>query len=125
MTQQELYLKYPKIFDLSFTHRVSWGIPETWVPLVDSLCHEIQEYCDTHDCEQVRCVQVKEKFGALRFYVDSAVEDVYNMIRQAEEKSYDLCQECGSTENLVRTKGWIKILCKPCSIKLDKEVYED
>jgi len=112
--------KYPKIFEN--IHRANYGFPEAWTNLVDNLCLEIQLYCNTHDCDQVQCVQVKEKFGGLRFYVNSATDEVYKMIRRAENRSIELCQECGCSNcELIRTKGWISYLCKPCAIKLNKE----
>lgn len=124
MTQKELYLKYPKIFDLSFTHRVNWGIPKTWVPLVDSLCQELQEFYDTKQIEQGKCVQVKEKFGTLRFYTHVSLDGEDEIISKYERKSMEICQECGCTDcNIIKTKSWVTYLCKPCTIKLNKE-YE-
>lgn len=126
MTQQELYIKYPKIFDLSFTHRVNWGIPETWVSLVDSLCAELQELYDKGLIEQNKCVQIKEKFGSLRCYLNTESEIERSVISKYEKQSTELCQECGCADcDLYRTKGWIRYVCKPCAVKLDKEVYEN
>jgi hypothetical protein len=129
MTQQELINKYPKIFNLTQTHRVNWGIPEAWVPLVDELCLQIQTYCDEHpEYEQVCCEQMKEKFGGLRFYTNPTSQEVYDLIHKYEKQSYEICQECGCSHNergLFRTTGWIRILCKDCAITLNKEIHED
>jgi len=55
-------------------------------------------------------VQVKEKFGGLRFYVSGASENHYNYISFAESMSYRTCEQCGSPGKLY-TDGWRKTLC--------------
>lgn len=124
MTHQELILKYPKIFDVSNQSRISWEFPKGWFDLVDQLCQEIQSYCDEHpEYEQVKCDQIKEKFGGLRFYINSGTDEVYEIIGKYAKKSTKLCNECSCTDcEIVRTKGWILYLCKPCAIKLNKNV---
>ena len=54
--------------------------------------------------------QVKEKFGGLRFYINGASEEVWALIREAEEKSYEVCEECGEPGEM-RHGGWIGTLC--------------
>ena len=54
--------------------------------------------------------QVKEKFGGLRFYINGAPEEVWDLIRDAEEKSYEICEECGEPGEL-RPIGWYSTLC--------------
>lgn len=125
MKLQELINKYPKIFDKS-TYSIGWWAPDTWIPLIDELCNTIQNYCDTHPEEkQIVCEQMKEKFGGLRFYVNFATDEIYKHIKNCEKQSYELCQECGCTNDLGMTKGWMTILCKLCAIKLNKEMRED
>jgi len=40
-------------------------------------------------------VQVKEKFGTLRFYIDGGDEEVYGMIKMAECMSRNVCEITG------------------------------
>lgn len=54
--------------------------------------------------------QVKEKFGGLRFYMDSATDEMYALIREAESESFKTCEECGAP-GVVRNKGYIRTLC--------------
>ena len=54
--------------------------------------------------------QIKEKFGGLRFYVQSATDEQYNYISFAESLSYRTCEECGAVGKLY-TDGWYKSLC--------------
>ena len=55
--------------------------------------------------------QVKEKFGGLRFYVDSATEKHYNYITFAESMSYRTCEVCGAPGERY-TDGWHQTLCE-------------
>lgn len=55
-------------------------------------------------------VQVKEKFGGLRFYVQAATDKHYNYINFAESMSYRTCEECGAPGKTY-TDGWHATLC--------------
>jgi hypothetical protein len=55
-------------------------------------------------------VQVKEKFGGLRFYVQAATKEHYNYISFAESMSYRTCEECGNPGKTY-TDGWHTTLC--------------
>jgi hypothetical protein len=55
-------------------------------------------------------VQVKEKFGGLRFYVQAATDKHYSYISFAESMSYRTCEECGSPGKTY-TDGWHTTLC--------------
>ena len=74
---------------------------------VKSYCYEAAL---RRNCE-VRNGQVKEKFGGLRFYLDSsATEKLHDAIRLAEDESYKTCELCGEPGE-PRREGWIKTLC--------------
>jgi len=60
--------------------------------------------------EGVAVLQVKEKFGGLRFYVGGASDRLYEAIKEAESKSLTLCERCGEPGQL-RKGGWWKTLC--------------
>ena len=55
-------------------------------------------------------VQVKEKFGGLRFYVQAATDKHYSYISFAESMSYHTCEECGAPGKTY-TDGWHTTLC--------------
>ena len=58
-----------------------------------------------------RAVQVKEKFGSLRFYVDGIVRpDHRAAIAFAESLSVRTCEVCGA-RGKQRGGGWIRTLC--------------
>lgn len=58
-------------------------------------------------------LQVKEKFGGLRFYVYNAPDWFQDIIHQMENFSYHVCESCGKPGE-VREDGWIKTLCTEC-----------
>ena len=62
--------------------------------------------------------QAKEKFGGLRFYINSGSDEVFARIAKAEGDSYTICEVCGSTEDVDMTShGWMRTLCAKCDEK--------
>ena len=69
-------------------------------------------------------VQVKEKFGGLRFYVQAATDKHYQYISFAESMSYRTCEECGNPGKTY-TDGWHTTLCDIHAAMAGKEeVYQ-
>jgi len=66
-------------------------------------------------------VQIKEKFGGLRFYVQAATDKHYNYISFAESMSYRTCEQCGAPGKTY-TDGWHKTLC---DIHAEMSGYEE
>jgi hypothetical protein len=56
-------------------------------------------------------VQVKEKFGGLRFYMNAETEEMSRVIREAEAQSTVTCEMCGLPGHL-SGRGWVKTLCE-------------
>lgn len=74
---------------------------------------QIDEACIKMNEEALKvpvAVQVKEKFGGLRFYVQAATDEHYNYITFAESMSYRTCEECGAPGKTY-TDGWHRTLC--------------
>lgn len=98
-----------------------FAIGQGWWPIVESLCSNIQSYVDWKNeqkqkfnrgdgCPQVVVVQIKEKFGGLRFYYEGGDEQVSGMVRMAEAWAAHSCEECGNVGK--RTQGgWVRTLC--------------
>lgn len=63
---------------------------------------------------QVEAVQVKEKYGGLRFYYDGGNETIHGMVWLAERMSRNICEYCGSNDRVKQTSGWITSLCTKC-----------
>lgn len=63
-------------------------------------------------------VQVKEKFGTLRFYINAGTDEHYNYITFAEVMSASTCETCGAPGKR-RGNGWIYTACDEHTDKED------
>lgn len=119
-----LCYKYPKIFadrhgDMRTT-AMCWGFEcgSGWFELIDKLCACIQEECDRQNF-QVKAVQVKEKYGTLRFYTDRGNEIIWGMIDRAERLSSYICETCGEPGKS-RGEFWWYTACDEHALEEDK-----
>jgi hypothetical protein len=121
----ELFLsdKYPRMFrDYGGDPRhtcMAWGMShgDGWFGILCKMCENIQKVLDKNPelVEGFKFAQIKEKFGTLRVYVDGGNKEIWDIIDQAERQSGLTCEECGTTEGNITTKGgWIRTLCDPC-----------
>lgn len=78
---------------------------EEWVSFADRVERPIPE-----PVEQVVAIQVKEKFGGLRFYYSGGDDYIRGVVDMAEEMSYVTCETCGSPGRL-RGKHWVRTVC--------------
>ncbi len=83
-----------------------WEIRRGWIPLVDKLIAD----CLKAGWNGELC-QAKEKFGGLRFYINSAPQAVFDLIDKAGKESYTICEECGKPGVLRDKLLWILTLC--------------
>jgi hypothetical protein len=82
-----------------------------WYDLIYQLSEDITKYCSTLRVECPIVVQVKEKFGGLRFYISSGDKQITKFIERAEEKSYITCDVCGEPGK-IRGRGWVVTRCE-------------
>lgn len=136
---QKLCASYPKIFvnrdNKGAHHPIAWGIEcgDGWYQLLDVLCRNIQHHIDwkskslgpeeSEDLQPV-AMQVKEKFGGLRFYCSGGDDTTEGMIRFAESFSFKVCESCGNAGSKHGT-GWIFTLCDSCWEKHPSNKKED
>ncbi len=98
-----------KIREFSKAYESFFPVGEGWKPLVTNLVNDIMEID-----EKIEVTQVKEKFGGLRFYINKGSKDVYDLISRAERESLEICELCGSKEDVKQYGSWIKTHCKQC-----------
>ena len=83
-----------------------------WFGLIRDLSAAIERACDEAGVPVPEAVQVKEKLGGLRFYLDRRDVPIAKAIRRAEEASYKICEECGREGTLsVTSRGWYRTVC--------------
>jgi hypothetical protein len=56
-------------------------------------------------------VQVKEKYGTLRFYITEGTDDIHRRIAKAEIESSTICEATGKPGKLRNDIGWWRTLC--------------
>ncbi len=122
--QEKLFKNYPKLLRGSSeniqTNLLPFGIEtgDGWYYLIDTLCDKIKRHCERTEID-VKVLQIKQKFGGLRFYVSTYDDDIFAMINFAEALSYTICERCSSMKNVKQTTGgWVETLCEECSKQL-------
>ncbi len=88
-----------------------------WYDIIHDLSEQLENLIlnlPENDRVLFKAVQVKEKWGELRFYMTQGTDDMYNAIEVAEERSRRTCEKCGEPGSLHRPKpaGWVKTLCE-------------
>lgn len=136
---ENLATKYPLLFQKSKINDLGVGLG--WLGIIDTLCGLISSSVeqkqqslkfyfdlDIKDRDQDKIqkleeeiaslikdlptiLQIKEKFGGLRFYVVGSNNEYNNYIRFAESMSFHTCELCGAPGE-ARNDGWTKVLCE-------------
>ena len=108
----ELRDKYPKILT-----GVTITTPDGWFTILDNLCLLIRGRLKYEKgISQVVAVQIKEKFGELRFYYTGGDQYVAGLVAMAEAMSTVTCENCGHPGES-RRPGWVATLCDECNNK--------
>lgn len=58
-------------------------------------------------------VQVKEKYGTLRFYMSTETDEISDLIQEAEAASSQTCDNCGAPAKM-RGTHWLEVKCDKC-----------
>lgn len=88
-----------------------------WYDLLYKLISDIK---DVEPPKNFEIVQVKEKFGELRFYTYNSTEIIDQLIETAENDSVTICERCGADAMVQRIQGWYAAICDECRRELDK-----
>lgn len=112
MTGDDAKRRWPR---LCADVKCGWYAPDGWDGPISKLCDLLERM------PGIVCIQTKEKFAELRFYVSvypdpSSVVDVSLAMRliQACEAACDkLCQDCGKPGRLY-PGTWLRTSCEAC-----------
>jgi len=115
--------KYPTFFNLSGDPLETlmcfgFSVGDGWFDIIDDLCQTIQTYLEIEKPEwlnpdneyKFEVVQVKEKFGTLRFYPTFGDDFIFAVELLYEQCSGTICEMCGEPGS-IRRGGWIQTLC--------------
>lgn len=120
--EDKLFDKYPNLYadkDLPMSQTaMCWGIAcgDGWYDIIDRLSAKLEPM-------GIKAMQVKEKFGGLRFYIYGNSErdnfdEAYKYVNEAEAESTKTCEQCGKPGQLYGGR-WLVTLCKDCAEKQD------
>ena len=117
--EQRLLERWPRWFDTEGDIRCT-AMPrgfehdDGWFDILWRLCEDLEPLVAEFEQEsgtQFEVLQVKEKFGGLRFYVNCRRnEAIRQRIGIAADESFRTCEICGQPGTL-REARWIKTLC--------------
>lgn len=100
---------------------IRYGFPgDGWFQLLWDLSEKIEKCLEDQPLAGFEVVQVKEKFGTLRYYTSHYRKDIHDCIREAESASARTCEECGEPGK-IREGGWIRTLCDNCHEEREEE----
>ncbi len=92
------------------------GCGEGWYSLIFELDAELAKLDPNYEI-----AQIKEKFGALRFYCSSEAADeatfnaMNSLIAIAENRSMHICEACGAAGVLGKRNHWLMTRCPGCA----------
>jgi hypothetical protein len=130
---RDLVEKYPNLFKLFFSGREgdgpfwgcqSWGFEcgSGWKKPLEKCAARLEaEILKQPDEEKAYAVQVKEKFGGLRFYLHgNETDEMSKIIAEAEEECSATCEKCGAPGSH-RSQFWMRTHCDSCNEEYLKE----
>jgi len=141
---KKLCQKYPKIFvnrdkpSSESAMHAGFMCEDGWFELIDQLCARLKAI-QAETQISITAVQVKEKFGMLRFYASVDVSSsnlnkkdreiwydlIYDVVRSYEDKSQHICEVCGLEDaQLERVEYTLKAVCDKHRLTLEEDVRE-
>jgi hypothetical protein len=108
-SEQFLRATFPNLY-AKLTH---FEVDEGWYNLIKELSHKLEDEIvkmPKEERENCYAVQVKEKFGGLRFYISAGTPVMYADIDDAESASFKTCEVCGRPGE-PGGRFWIKTVC--------------
>jgi len=128
---KKLFETYPKLYAQKDSppqkSLMCYGFPgDGWFELINTLSSDLQSVCDNHGI-QIEAVQVKSKWGGLRFYYvikdlenvnasDEFHNEINKLVKTAESQSFMLCQGCGCAKS-TSDKNLSSAYCQTCKYK--------
>jgi hypothetical protein len=105
MKLDEIRSAHPFIFAVRF-RGIECG--PGWTALIDSTVRELAT-----ERRDIRIVQIKEKMGGLRIYLEERTDETAKgILRRAEALSFSVCEVCGVPGRRLTSEGWARVRCE-------------
>lgn len=108
-----------------FKHGICFECAPGWYDIIRDVANKIERILEK-DAEAYRviegeesaycemyAVQIKEKYGTLRFYMSCETDEISELIRDAEVLSSQTCENCGNPGRM-RGRYWYEVKCDEC-----------
>lgn len=126
---QRMYRDFPQLFRDRENNDMEndFSCPDGWSELLYKLCAAIESEArklgvDPGSDIWPKVWMVREKFGMLQFYCNTAHHTVNTLIHDAEEASAYICGECGKPGKLRKTGYW-RVTCQECEMEARNRIY--
>ena len=131
MTNEELINRYPWLTPRNrftdqpykneeYLYTELDAMPEGWRKAFgEQMCEEMNQEMLTwskKEYDGFRIMQIKEKWGALRVYVNYGSEKLYDIIAKYTTTSRVTCLQCGRPAKWI-SRGWICPWCDDCAVE--------
>lgn len=115
------FLKLKDNYDDMMTYTWLDNMPIGWrIAFGEQMCKEIkEELVKNNELDSYEIIDIKEKFGGLRWYDNSGLPGMQFIIAKYEALSEKTCINCGKPANWI-SKGWISPYCDDCATKQAK-----
>ena len=99
-------------------------VPQGWEDLILCMAEDIKPLLkESNQLFDFFAIEVKEKFGGLRFYHNcKCPEEVDEIINDYSILSENVCVRCGKPDALIVPTGWVLPWCRDCY--KDKELWD-
>lgn len=137
MDNKELIAEYPfllprnvftdKVLDsYDYSYTLLDDMPKGWkLAFGEQMCKELKRVLiDEGFLYDYRILQIKEKFGQLRWYDNCGSEMLWKVISKYEDLSKYTCIECGNKGKVRKLFGWISPYCDDCYKKVKRRAEE-
>lgn len=133
---KQLIERYPFLLTqhtLSGTHSTGFestvldDMPVGWrTAFGEDLCKEIMEELVQNNCvESYKILQIKEKYGELRWYSQGGTERIHReIVPKYEKMSRRICIQCGQPARLI-SKSLVAPWCNACAEQSPRQEFVD
>ena len=132
MTNKELIESYPWLarrnrYNDELLEDDQWteldDMPDGWrIAFGEQMCKEMNNEMLTwseEEYDDFRIIEIKEKYGSLRVYVNHEPEKLHEIIKKYSKMSEEICVDCGKPARWIST-GWVCPYCDNCAHEIYK-----
>lgn len=120
--EEKLFKDFPLLYDKEESVRISlmcfgFECGDGWYQLIRELSEKLMPLIEKARNEQdedacrMRAVQVKEKYGTMRFYMSSETGEMAKLIDEYTDASASICEQCGEPGRIRSSGYWMSTRC--------------